>query len=335
MAFRSILYNLPLIVGFLFGFTEMATAQHRISTQRLKGQKGRFTSPELDQLFGVTNKTYSYHNLKQQDLKGFDIQFIQLHSEKQNDEWKLLLLLDESHSWKDSIIINPHEDIAFFATLEGNRNAICIGEFNPEEQQFYIERLYELANLQFNPVSDQTRITYCPYIYDEQLSAKEIKQLSYGFKYSTLYPRTSLFPESEHLNGTEGFWRLNCGSSQTLLDIGTNGDCFISFDQQTYIDCELIPDLTDSTVFWMAFRTFYLPVPEVRNDYENSLAVITETIDRVQAIGKISILSENRLWLEWYGLFDTHISEYRFTLTDFVFYSENNRERPIVVKRCQ
>lgn len=336
MTFRSLFLHLFILIGFFFGFAPAVKAQNNITTQRVKGQKDCFTSPELDNLFGVKGKTYAFENLKKYDVKGQHVQLVRMHAETKKEERQLFLLLDETGSWKDTILFKGTENIAFFATLEGNKNAVCIGEFNASENQFYIDHIYELTDSKtFSKVPENRRIVACPMVVSEKAKQKpkhSVSSLPYTF--STLYSRRSYYSITADQSDPEGTWKLSCGNSKPVIYINNFGNVAISLDQQMMVDGNLTPDEQDSSAYLISFQG-YLMHPEYEpNAYSDSISATDATIDKSQAIAKITILSENQLWLEWYGLFDTELSEYRFQLSDFIFYTENNRERPIVLKRC-
>lgn len=335
MTFRIDFHQLPALLLFLIGFSISANAQNTITTQRVKGQKGCFTSPELDHLFNVNGRMYSYADLKLYNFKNHHVQLVKMHPVNLKDERSMLLLLNEQNQWTDTLSLKYLEDISFFVTLEGNREGICTGEFNFDEMKLYIERIFEVTpESRLVQVSNNTRITECPPVYEEGITKKEYEAVKEVFSYGIVPAHPGEKTSDKQLNQVIGEWRLTCHNNLTTLDISENNTAYISLDARTYINCDVSPDPDDSTAFLIAFREFSLDLPDLRSDYENSLADIASTIDQGQAIAKISALQDGKLWLEWYGLFDTELSEYRFQLNDLVFYTENNRERPIVLKRC-
>lgn len=321
-----------IIILTITGCSTHLNAQQTISTTRVKGQRGRFTSPELDQLFGVKGRSYSDLSLKQYDLK-HPMRLVKMHPLNHEDERSLLLLLDETGRWVDTLSLGYLENISLNAQLEGNRDAVCTGDFNFQEMHFYIERVFEVTPSRFVPAEKQTRIVSCSLVYEEDRSKKEIAGMQEVFHFDVV-PVVSIDPALGLLERMTGTWRLSCGNDLTIFDINSDNSVYLSLDERTYINGELSPDPEDSTVLLIAFQGFYFQSPEYKNEYELELAAMEPTIERNQAIGKVSLLPEKKLWLEWYGLFDIESSEYRFPLAELVFYTENNRERPIVLKRC-
>ena len=139
---------------------------------------------------------------------------------------------------------------------------------------------------------------------------------------------TTKTPENDFTE-IKGSWSVNCAKERVDFDSNENNVyLFLYSDNSIYINCLLVKDKENSN----AYQLFFNNVDSQENYYPEKLHVIEQDIAKNEPIAKL-LLKNNKLELQWYGLYNTKSNQREF-LDDFVIYKENGSKLPILLNKC-
>ena len=144
-----------------------------------------FKSKELDMLFNLNNEDYYLP-----DTFGLDAEFYYVRPIciKGNLKDNYILLYDKNDILRDVLLVANKYVYSIDVRLENNKNGICLGTFDKENDFFEIEKIYEFTKeIKLKPLSIETKILDCPIPAD--YNTEDIVGMEDYFKYGVLRNR--------------------------------------------------------------------------------------------------------------------------------------------------
>lgn len=144
-----------------------------------------FKSKELDMLFNLNNEDYYLP-----DTFGLDAEFYYVRPIciKGNLKDNYILLYDKNDILRDVLPVANKYVYSIDVRLENNKNGICLGTFDKENDFFEIEKIYEVTKeIKLKPLSIETKILDCPIPAD--YNTEDIVGMEDYFKYGVLRNR--------------------------------------------------------------------------------------------------------------------------------------------------
>ncbi|MCX8579310.1 hypothetical protein [Gilliamella sp. B2717] len=144
-----------------------------------------FKSKELDMLFNLNNEDYYLP-----DTFGLDAEFYYVRPIciKGNLKDNYILLYDKNDILRDVLLVANKYVYSIDVRLENNKNGICLGTFDKENDFFEIEKIYEVTKeIKLKPLSIETKILDCPIPAD--YNTEDIVGMEDYFKYGVLRNR--------------------------------------------------------------------------------------------------------------------------------------------------
>ena len=144
-----------------------------------------FKSKELDKLFNLNNEDYLLP-----DTFGLDAEFYYVRPIciKGNLKDNYILLYDKNDILRDVLPVANKYVYSIDVRLENNKNGICLGTFDKENDFFEIEKIYEVTKeIKLKPLSIETKILDCPIPAD--YNTEDIVGMEDYFKYGVLRNR--------------------------------------------------------------------------------------------------------------------------------------------------